>query len=499
MREVCARIGAFWLLLLAASGSRACPNDAGPHSVADPDGAGGGTRANCSSPICETGCTLPVACTPVSGVPFTRLSQTESGPLDGLGVACFGVAKRGTGAGGTYSLFDDTGENNDTSFRRYGSTDGLVWDDGVLTTGLTNGTWAQIIQCPDPRYTGPSGQMELYYNARKPPPNGTAFRIAFATSTNGGVDWTMHTDPIVIPDATHYPYMPSAVQYNGKWLLAYAWTNKTNIGEAFIRVRELDTPTDPTPTTLTDNALGLGTPGEWDDGTRNRPRLVVDIDGERIHMFYSGFPLYAGGPVRDCGGIGHAVSCDGGVTWAKTADPVLQRRDDGNWNDKHVLKPTLVWESPPRRLRLYFEGGACDGEAGGLGVAEALWNTPFFNDLCSPRTFLLSDQIDDGIQRTPAAELPARIVSTPNPTRGETVIGIELAPAQRIGTADLTVYDVAGRVVRELWSGAAESIPSNIAWDGRDAGGTRVADGRYLVRLRIDGEGAAADWVTMIR
>ena len=56
------------------------------------------------------------------------------------------------------------------------------------------------------------------------------------------------------------------------------------------------------------------------------------------------------------------------------------------------------------------------------------------------------------------------------------------------GAADaaLRIYDVSGRLVREL---ARERLPAGrheFRWDGRDGEGRRVARGTYLARLEAD-------------
>jgi hypothetical protein len=56
------------------------------------------------------------------------------------------------------------------------------------------------------------------------------------------------------------------------------------------------------------------------------------------------------------------------------------------------------------------------------------------------------------------------------------------------GNADVTVYDVVGRRVRELARGTFEGRQQVIRWDGRDDSGRRVANGVYLLRLRSGGE-----------
>ena len=47
----------------------------------------------------------------------------------------------------------------------------------------------------------------------------------------------------------------------------------------------------------------------------------------------------------------------------------------------------------------------------------------------------------------------------------------------------LTIYDLSGRRVRDLWNGPLPPVGS-IPWDGRDAQGRRVASGVYLVHMQ---------------
>lgn len=73
----------------------------------------------------------------------------------------------------------------------------------------------------------------------------------------------------------------------------------------------------------------------------------------------------------------------------------------------------------------------------------------------------------------------------PNPSSG--VVTLNLTAA-RTTAVEVTVYDVAGRMVRRLGSGALPSGESSMTWDGRDVTGCRVAPGVYFIQLR----GAAA-------
>lgn len=78
----------------------------------------------------------------------------------------------------------------------------------------------------------------------------------------------------------------------------------------------------------------------------------------------------------------------------------------------------------------------------------------------------------------------ASLRANPNPFRGSTTI--ELANPGRAGApARVTVHDVAGRLVAELWDGPAASGITRIDWDGRSTGGSPMAAGVYVVRARV--------------
>jgi flagellar hook assembly protein FlgD len=72
----------------------------------------------------------------------------------------------------------------------------------------------------------------------------------------------------------------------------------------------------------------------------------------------------------------------------------------------------------------------------------------------------------------------------PNPFRGTTSIGFELAHR---GAVDLGVYAVNGRRIRTLVREVREAGVFRIAWDGRDDHGSLVPAGAYFVRLAAEG------------
>ncbi|MHB8079991.1 MAG: M28 family peptidase [Candidatus Krumholzibacteriia bacterium] len=68
----------------------------------------------------------------------------------------------------------------------------------------------------------------------------------------------------------------------------------------------------------------------------------------------------------------------------------------------------------------------------------------------------------------------------------------------RPGPAALRLYDLGGRLVRDLWRGWLPADGLTVPWDGRDERGRPVAAGLYLARLGTDG-GEAVARVTRIR
>jgi hypothetical protein len=76
---------------------------------------------------------------------------------------------------------------------------------------------------------------------------------------------------------------------------------------------------------------------------------------------------------------------------------------------------------------------------------------------------------------------PLALTVSPNPCNGSASVSFTL-PAP--GEATVGVYDVAGRLVSELHSGAVAFRESRLRWNGTDRAGRPVASGVYLVRLR---------------
>jgi hypothetical protein len=73
--------------------------------------------------------------------------------------------------------------------------------------------------------------------------------------------------------------------------------------------------------------------------------------------------------------------------------------------------------------------------------------------------------------------LPFRLLqNTPNPFSPSTRIAFEL---DERGEVDVSVYNVAGRLITTLQSGVLEAGPHSVTWDGRTSTGSRAAAGVY--------------------
>jgi predicted glutamine amidotransferase len=71
----------------------------------------------------------------------------------------------------------------------------------------------------------------------------------------------------------------------------------------------------------------------------------------------------------------------------------------------------------------------------------------------------------------------------PNPFTTNTTITYHLLQPADVS---LKIYDISGRLVKTLVTGAANSGSYTISWDGRDSKGTNVSNGTYLCNLNIN-------------
>ena len=71
----------------------------------------------------------------------------------------------------------------------------------------------------------------------------------------------------------------------------------------------------------------------------------------------------------------------------------------------------------------------------------------------------------------------------PNPFNPQTTIAFDLSHADHVS---VDVYDLAGRLVRNLHSGVLAAGSHEVMWNGRGADGRMSAAGVYLFRLKTE-------------
>ena len=74
----------------------------------------------------------------------------------------------------------------------------------------------------------------------------------------------------------------------------------------------------------------------------------------------------------------------------------------------------------------------------------------------------------------------------PNPFNPTTTIPLAVPSGAR--NVDLTIYNVLGQPMRQVWNGPLAAGEHELTWDGRDVQGQPVATGVYIYRLQVDGQ-----------
>ena len=85
----------------------------------------------------------------------------------------------------------------------------------------------------------------------------------------------------------------------------------------------------------------------------------------------------------------------------------------------------------------------------------------------------------------------------PNPAGSDVHLSYRVPSAG--GDHAVDVYDTAGRVVRHLFSGSRPAGEYELAWDGRDAVGARVASGVYFISIRPRGAVPVSRKLVLVR
>ena len=159
----------------------------------------------------------------------------------------------------------------------------------------------------------------------------------------------------------------------------------------------------------------------------------------------------------------------------------------------------------PEDLAGYRLERVLPGSAGGWETVVALTRETSYTDRGAARSgryrLFAVNGLGQELLLGEAALLPARsLAAWPLPYRdGELTVSFGVAGGigGGPGRAEVAVFDLSGRHVRTLVSGAFESGYRTATWNGRDESGTRVPGGVYFVRAATGGEVAQLKLVVM--
>jgi hypothetical protein len=101
-------------------------------------------------------------------------------------------------------------------------------------------------------------------------------------------------------------------------------------------------------------------------------------------------------------------------------------------------------------------------------------------DNCLP--YLGYSIVDDGSVGVPALDEEAGLglALEPNPFLSEVRMVVKAAPRSRVG---IEIFDIRGRLVRDVEISGSTSGVNTFAWDGKDASGRRLSPGIYVVKV----------------
>jgi hypothetical protein len=200
---------------------------------------------------------------------------------------------------------------------------------------------------------------------------------------------------------------------------------------------------------------------EWGDATGLRLlRLGVDVVEPSVRAARD---VSAGFTLTDRAAVTASVVDAAGVVLSTTALGDLP----AGRNDVALAGEALAMPAGEYTLRLNARS-SYEGSEGAQAELPFAWDGP-------------------AVAPASLAVLGAR----PNPFAGTTSIRFAI-PARGAASHSLAIYDLAGRLVQRLSSGARSAGTHAATWNGRDASGRVVAAGVYLARLEADGQVAVS-------
>lgn len=157
----------------------------------------------------------------------------------------------------------------------------------------------------------------------------------------------------------------------------------------------------------------------------------------------------------------------------------------------HVLPNGLAWLAGPGQ----DEAVVVDVEQAGYLCVAAWKRGP--NDWPLAGSYRLVFEADvSGVAEQDPPRATGIVAAVPNPFNPTLAVTFEL---DRAGSVSVDVFDLQGRRVRRLWAGDLAAGRHDLAWDGSDDSGRRLASGTYVLRLAVPGGRTDHRRVTMLK
>jgi hypothetical protein len=239
-----------------------------------------------------------------------------------------------------------------------------------------------------------------------------------------------------------------------------------------------------------------GVPTSWDpnmSGQVNAMALRIQTTGALRDMYVGGTFTLVGGQSRPR--IAQVGANAAPTAWSPISDgpvdaitfsggAVYAGGEFGNIGGRAA--PFLAQLDPTTGVASTWNPGL-DSEAGTLAFANGLVfaGGGFRGAVGLPHSSLtaLSESLPaTGVGASPAS--PSVLDVAPNPSRGDVQVEFSLPRSQ---PTVVSLYDLAGRRVRNLVNGPLEAGSHRLTWDGRTEAGAAVGPGIYF--LRVTGAG----------
>jgi hypothetical protein len=238
---------------------------------------------------------------------------------------------------------------------------------------------------------------------------------------------------------------------------------------------------------------------QWDavvhfpDGPPETFQAILNADGSIVYQYHT-VALDSGCTV----GIENAAGTDG---------LEVMYNSGGYLHDglaiRFAVEPSLAWltVAPPSGTVEPLGDAVLDVTMDATNLVEGIYyadvsfttNDPGNPVVVVPVTLTVTPETGIG------DELPRAAIffgAVPNPFNPTTSLHFNLP---RDSYVDMKIYDVAGRLVRSLVSGARLAGANEVRWNGTDSGGHAVASGTYFARLVIDDEQVEIKTLTLVR